>query len=369
MQISLISLSFIMALEILAKSALAASVIAPSIRISPTSQRKPLRRSSLQVANAKIGPRKPQDRLRAFIRQERLITNALLSSNRSAFYYPFFIIGFARVICLPYSALSLLSLLKLSVSLWFLAFGFHYTFEWGNQATSVEEDAVNKPSRPIPAGLLTIQGAYTRWVLSWVCYPVLAYAVSGPQAATFAMLWEALVMVCYVYPKPNNPFARNLFNGPVIFLMGRLIDCAMTNSGLDGASVHAGLDAIMGMWIFLTIHLQEFHDVEGDRASGRRTLPLVLNKQDMRCVRKVTAAFIVASTGFVLATSLEARSRLGGCIGMLIFASGLFGLSIVTAWRVVQGSSATMDEKTYRKFYLPLGILLFSFQAQLNTLL
>ena len=125
----------------------------------------------------------------------------------------------------------------------------------------------------------------------------------------------------------------------------------------------------MGVWIFCTVHLQEFHDVEGDRKIGRKTLPIVLGKMGLVWLRGATAVFLVVSSVVGLMMALWAHWHRGGALGVCSFSAVLFGFSVKVARRVWEGRTPQEDERTYRKFYLPFAILLYAFQAQLNSVL
>lgn len=108
---------------------------------------------------------------------------------------------------------------KISVEAFPSAFIFAYLFDIMQQPISVEEDTINKPHRPIPAGLLTINSAKFRWFLSWTFFPLIINLVSGQKAMVYALSWQAWCWFCYVWPKFNNPLFRSLFVSVGIFPM------------------------------------------------------------------------------------------------------------------------------------------------------
>ncbi|KAF9894931.1 hypothetical protein FE257_004553 [Aspergillus nanangensis] len=97
---------------------------------------------------------------------------------------------------------------------------YAYVFDIANQTTSATEDAINKPHRPIPAGLLSTRGGYWRWFLSWVGLPMFLAALSGTDAAVSLVGWEIWTFFCYVWPKFNNCLMRNTFTAALVFLTG-----------------------------------------------------------------------------------------------------------------------------------------------------
>lgn len=90
-----------------------------------------------------------------------------------------------------------------------------YQFEIANQTTSPTEDKFNKPYRPIPAGLLTMEQARRRWYLSWVLTPAIFFFYVGTEAAVWACLTQACITFFYVWPAFNNVVCRNAFTGAI----------------------------------------------------------------------------------------------------------------------------------------------------------
>ncbi|RAK75885.1 uncharacterized protein BO72DRAFT_381176, partial [Aspergillus fijiensis CBS 313.89] len=171
---------------------------------------------------------------------------------------------------------------------------FAYVFDIANQAFSVEEDALNKPKRPIPSGKMSVEGAYTRWILSWILFPILLHLTVGLQATTILVLWEGWVLLFYVWPRFDNWAARNLFTAVGAVLQLSLLDALLEDVELPSAE-GSSLRWLLFSWLIMTIHVQEFHDMEGDRKAGRLTLPLVLDQRGQLWLRGATAAGIACA--------------------------------------------------------------------------
>ncbi|KAK7054627.1 hypothetical protein VNI00_003090 [Paramarasmius palmivorus] len=120
-----------------------------------------------------------------------------------------------------------------------------------NQKDSANEDIINKPWRPLPAKRVTeSQARALRW-----CLVVLNLAFSywiDPKVM-YVSLALALVEI------------YDIRDGATLI--------ASPNFTLDMTSIQAII--LSGALIFTTIHAQDFADVEGDKQSGRRTLPIV----------------------------------------------------------------------------------------------
>jgi 4-hydroxybenzoate polyprenyltransferase len=169
---------------------------------------------------------------------------------------------------------------------------FCYIFDIANQTTSVLEDKLNKPYRPIPAGLLTMDQAYRRWWVSWTLGPLILYSLCGEWAAIHLIGWELFITFFYVWPKYNHWFCRNFFAGYGAVFIYR-IENAVVSAAIPEWHTNISPDLAIGLWFTLTIHLQEFHDIEGDRATGRRTLPVILTPKGCERLRLATASIMI----------------------------------------------------------------------------
>ncbi|KAJ7101906.1 UbiA prenyltransferase family-domain-containing protein [Mycena epipterygia] len=141
-----------------------------------------------------------------------------------------------------------------------------------NQARSKDEDAVNRPWRPILAGRLTeSQAYYLRWAIAAGC--VLWSAVYGPDQVLTTL---GLLLTTFVYDEggaSKHVIGKNFCNigGYVTFEIGATKIIA-SQRNLDPVSTTAVI--ISGILIFTTIQAQDFPDVDGDAALGRMTFPI-----------------------------------------------------------------------------------------------
>ncbi|KAB8200477.1 hypothetical protein BDV34DRAFT_217125 [Aspergillus parasiticus] len=136
--------------------------------------------------------------------------------------------------------------------------------------TGVLEDKLNKPSRPIPAGLISYQRDQRRWIIAWLFFPACAFLIGGPN--------------------------RNSFTALGFILLGKPID-SILESFYPEAPLTTFLHNILFIFYITTIHIQEFHDVVGDQQAGRRTLPLLLSTTQLDMLRKVIALMILEAFG------------------------------------------------------------------------
>lgn len=285
------------------------------------------------------------------------ITQRLLGSNAS-FGFGLYLAGLIpRMLSHPSDAISNPGLLIAEVL--FAALANIYVFDICNQALSPQEDALNRPSRPIPAGLLTVKGAYQRWILSWSIFPLLLVLLGSPRAAKHLANFMAWTFFCYVWPKPGHWFWRNLYTPTALFFSLRSLN-ALVALHIPSAEMSPVLDGSFALWLFLTIHVQDFHDVEGDRALGRRTLPIVLSPLGVLRLRTLTAVLaIAAGISFVVLGVRLCRDDYTASVGVLA-AVQLAGGS-ATGLYFWLARTAAQGETTYKLFHIPTALVIIAY--------
>jgi 4-hydroxybenzoate polyprenyltransferase len=140
-------------------------------------------------------------------------------------------------------------------------------------AGSIVEDSINKPWRPLPSKRVTPNEA--RSLLLWILLPssYIAGVLFGGSNASVA-----LMVFSYMYNDLDganeNWLLRNILNacGLSSFSLGAAEVAWSRQSALKG-SVYTWI-AILAAVISSTVQLQDLPDIDGDKARGRRTMPL-----------------------------------------------------------------------------------------------
>ncbi|KAI0645041.1 UbiA prenyltransferase family-domain-containing protein [Trametes meyenii] len=148
-------------------------------------------------------------------------------------------------------------------------------FDVSNQYLDPDEDALNKGYRPLPAKRITLsQARLLRWILVPACW-----RLSGLYSAETFYASVALVALTILYNEfhahRRHWAIRNLVNalGFASFETGATLVAGSDPRRLDGIALCSIL-ASTGIFA-TTIHTQDFKDEHGDRAIGRRTIPIV----------------------------------------------------------------------------------------------
>ncbi|KZV62338.1 hypothetical protein PENSPDRAFT_618041 [Peniophora sp. CONT] len=200
-----------------------------------------------------------------------------------------------------------------------------------NQVFDPEEDALNKPWRPIPAGRISVRGAN---ILRAVILPVSTvyswYCGTLPQCFAMTILGSAY-----------NDFNLGAHWAP------RHASVALMYGALNSGAAHAacnvcvdGLDTIdifrhtlNALLILTTIQAADFRDAEGDAARGRSTIPL----RWPSFARPSMLAFLLFWSATVC--------MLSGAHSVVRALLVLMGLA--TGWRFVYMTTPKQDRRSY----------------------
>jgi 4-hydroxybenzoate polyprenyltransferase len=147
-----------------------------------------------------------------------------------------------------------------------------------NQIYDLDIDRVNKPKRPLPSGALTLGQAWgftiasflLAWVLAWLVNPV------GRRECFWIVIFTSLL--CWAYSAPPLWTKRRGFlaNITIAIPRGVLLKVAGWStvlSVLDGEPWYIG--SVFGLFLLGAASTKDFSDMEGDKAGGCTTLPIV----------------------------------------------------------------------------------------------
>lgn len=201
--------------------------------------------------------------------------------------------------------------------------------------SSVMEDRINKPWRPMPSGRLTPESAYTLGVYAYLLAQVTSILVGGGTAQSI-LLW----MLGYIYNDRGGAdrgfIIRNVLNaaGFTSFASGALEVATGGGYVIGNRSIMAWLGVVAAV-VATTVHTQDMYDQAGDAVVKRRTVPLVIGDNAARW------SIAIALTIWSLTCPLIWKT---GMLGYLI--SGSLGLWV--AHRTLCKASVGDDRATFR---------------------
>jgi len=147
-----------------------------------------------------------------------------------------------------------------------------------NQIYDLDIDRVNKPKRPLPSGRLSIAsaGRFTvvtfalAWLLAWLADPI------GRHECFVIVVFTTFL--CWIYSAPPLWTKRRgmLANITIAIPRGVLLKVA----GWSTVKTVIGLEpwfigSIFGLFLLGAASTKDFADIEGDRAGGCQTLPIL----------------------------------------------------------------------------------------------
>lgn len=137
-----------------------------------------------------------------------------------------------------------------------------------------EIDAINRPDRPIPAGLITAPAAL-RYSLLLFVLGIAVSALSNPLCF-FIAVFNAVLLVAYALHLKATPLIGNVaiaYLAASIFLFGGAL------AGMEGLVQNSVIAFITFCAMLARELIKDAEDVEGDREGGAVTLPLVIGVQ------------------------------------------------------------------------------------------
>jgi bacteriochlorophyll/chlorophyll synthetase len=160
-------------------------------------------------------------------------------------------------------------------------------------------DAINEPTRPIPAGLVTLRGA----ILNFTIVALLALAVSvvlsllSKGGIVFVVMTVFGLLLGVLYSMPPVEFKRNGLVGPLSVGLGYTLFTWMTGLLVFGPfKVEVFITAMVNVFVSIgLLILNDLKSVDGDRAIGLHTLPVTYGVHN---ALKISYAFIDTSQVF-----------------------------------------------------------------------
>jgi 4-hydroxybenzoate polyprenyltransferase len=235
-----------------------------------------------------------------------------------------------------------------------------------NQAFDAEIDRVNKPARPIPSGRATVRGAM---VLGHVA-ALAGVAIATLHAARAGHAWFLACLVVgvaatWIYSAPPLRTKRRTYGALLTIALPRgfLVPVAGWAVVAPPATAEPwALGVVPGLFVLGAATTKDFADVDGDRAGGCRTLPVVLGA---RRAARLTAPFLALP--FLLYVAFSALGILARPLAAwIVLAVALASLGAFTARLLVSAPERLATERNHpawRAMYLlmlanQIGVLL-----------
>ena len=228
-----------------------------------------------------------------------------------------------------------------------------YTFCLSNQINGIEEDRLLKPYRPLPRGLVSLRGTWVRWMVAMLGFTLLGWCLG---VLVYTLLWQALVVLHNFYGWGAWGFTKNL-----VMVLGAVAELGMAWE-LVGPIDTTGwrwIAVVSVLFGALAVHIQDLRDLDGDRRTGRRTLPVIFGERATRRYLAVLLILFPAALHFLLYAPLSFGAPVVVCDLAVTISCW------TVAWRVLYLSGRRADHTTYMGYtyiyclLLGSGILVF----------
>ncbi|MGQ0613587.1 MAG: UbiA family prenyltransferase [Planctomycetaceae bacterium] len=195
-----------------------------------------------------------------------------------------------------------------------------------NQIADLETDRINRPDRPIPAGHLSVRAAWVFTALQSVAAFALAALVNLPYFACVAIT----LPVTASYSLRPLRFKRLPFVAGAVIATPRGLLLVLAGWAAGGGIWRQDawiLGAVAFLYVFGASTTKDFADVEGDRATGCVTLPILWGAG--RAARFVAPFLVIPFLVYPLAAAAGWLS--GGLAAWSILGLLLAGLGAAAA--------------------------------------
>lgn len=156
-----------------------------------------------------------------------------------------------------------------------------------NDIYDVEIDRINKPKRPLPAGLISVAGARGFMV---------AMFIFGNLAALFLGFWPFVISVLIVTPLLYW-YARHLRN---VALVGNITVAFLSSMTFIFAAIAFGdisAGYVPAIYCFMLSLIREIvkdlEDLDGDKANDSKTLPVSIGENSTRVLVAIMILFFL----------------------------------------------------------------------------
>jgi 4-hydroxybenzoate polyprenyltransferase len=223
-----------------------------------------------------------------------------------------------------------------------------------NQIYDLEIDRVNKPKRPLPSGTLTIPQAWgftmaafvAAWILAWLADPI------GRRECFWIVLFTSVLVWAYSAPPLRTKRHGIWANVTIAIPRGLLLKVA----GWSTVKTIIGLEpwyigSIFGLFLLGAASTKDFADIEGDKADGCETLPILygVKKAAWMIAPFFVLPFVLIPVG-VATGILTGNATLLMALGIFLMVYGAFTVYLLV--RRPEDLATTENHPSWTHMYL-----------------
>lgn len=172
-----------------------------------------------------------------------------------------------------------------------------------NDILDVELDRANGKNRPLPSGQVTTRQGWIFIIWTNAAAVVLAIATANPLSMVLAV---PMLAIGIMYSAPKIALDDRFVIKTSVIALYYVLCAALGFTalyGVDAIAINPAMIAhaviVLGGMRFISSVLNDTGDVDGDRAAGRRTIPIVIGKENtVRMTIGIALAIAIASAVF-----------------------------------------------------------------------
>jgi 4-hydroxybenzoate polyprenyltransferase len=234
-----------------------------------------------------------------------------------------------------------------------------------NQIYDLAIDRVNKPSRPLPSGALSINEVWGFTAVTYVIAFALAWA-AGPGNSR-ECFWIVLVAAFLTWAYSAPPFRTKRLgvwaNVTIAIPRGVLLKVAGWSSVKTIMGVEPWyIGAIFGLFLLGASTTKDFADIEGDRADGCKTLPILYGIKTAAWM--ISPFFVFPFALIPLGVQLDILT--GNRTLLLWLGPVLMAYGVYVSWLMVrkpEEMAATENHISWKHMYLMIMLAQVGFAA------
>ena len=163
-----------------------------------------------------------------------------------------------------------------------------------NQIYDLDIDRVNKPTRPLPSGRLTVSRAWGFTVVTYLIAWALAWAVApgGRHECFWIVVAATLITILYSVPPFRTKRLGIWANVTIAIPRGVLLKVAGWSAVKTVVAIEPWfIGGIFGLFLLGASTTKDFADMPGDARGGCRTLPIIYGVR--RAAWMISPSFVV----------------------------------------------------------------------------
>jgi len=218
---------------------------------------------------------------------------------------------------------------------------FIYSFCLSNQICGIEEDRINKPARPLPAGLVSIPGAWRRWIVVSSMFLFVGWFLDVLQ---WTILWGVVSGLLNFAGLARYWWFKNV----VAMGVGNFAQLAAAWCIVSSPEqLPWRWLLVVSLWVGATSSTQDFRDVHGDAVCGRKTLPLLIGDKPARNLMAIVWVLVATAVHAFLENNVHGHDRMLLLCEILSWALHLLISARLVMYRAVQKDHITYIIYTY----------------------